>query len=187
MNSQKHLRIMPTRSKLYVMSDKPELTLSKELSQASVLVIDVQASSLELMSRILRRIPVGRCITATSAEDALYNLNENPQIADVIVTECKLAGMSGVKFLRQLRTHENPKIRVIPVIGVARTSSMKLYRGLAAFVISAFIVKPVSESRLKEAIELALSGYRVPVPGIMPEQVPEGAPTASIIPQDEEG
>jgi len=56
---------------------------------------------------------------------------------------------------------------------------MKLYRGLAAYGISAFIVKPVSEGRLKEAVELAMSGYWAPIPSVVADDSVTKAPESS--------
>ncbi|NKB45184.1 MAG: response regulator [Alphaproteobacteria bacterium] len=143
---------------------------TKELSQTSVLVVDGHSRSRELISRLLTRIHIGRGLTATSAEDALYNLEQDPKIADIIITDSKLAGMSGLKFLKKLRGYEDPNIRLKPVIGVSRTSDMKLYRSLASYGISGFIVKPIGEHRLREALEQALAGYLAPAPSLhLPE------------------
>ena len=143
---------------------------SKSLSQTSVLVVDGHARSRELISRLLTRLHIGRGLTATSAEDAIYNLELDPKIADIIITDSRLAGMSGLKFLRKLRAHEDPNIRLKPVIGLSRTSDMKLYRSLASYGLSGFIVKPVGEHRLREVLEKALSGYIAPAPSVhLPE------------------
>ena len=138
----------------------------KRLSQTSVLVVDGHARSRELISRLLTRIHVGRGLTATSAEDAMYNLELDAKLADIIVTDCRLARMSGLKFLRKLRDHENPNIRLKPVIGISRTSDMKLYRSLAIYGISGFIVKPIGEHRFREVLEHALSSYLAPAPSL---------------------
>ena len=142
----------------------------KPMSQASVLVVDGHARSRELISRLLTRLHVGRGLTATSAEDAMYTLALDPKIADIIITDSRLAGMSGLKFLCKLRAHDDPNIRLKPVIGLSRSSDMKLYRSLAAWGISGFIVKPVGEQRLREVLEQALSGYIAPAPSLhLPE------------------
>ncbi len=69
------------------------------------------------MGRLLKQIGVHQVLMARSAEDAPYNLTKNPRVADVVLLDFGLPGMSGLKFLEQLRDKGAPKnFRTCPLL-----------------------------------------------------------------------
>ena len=71
----------------------------------SVLVIDDEASVLEILGELFTALGVSRVRRATSAEEALGIL-KTERFA-IIVSDYRLAGMDGVAFIEQLRATGN--------------------------------------------------------------------------------
>ena len=106
---------------------------------------DVEATLLcELLQR--RGYRVRACATAG---ECLSVLSSEP--ADVVITDVKMPGMSGIELCRELRTH-HPDVLVIVLTGAA-----DLAHARAAVVAGAhdFIAKPVKLDHLDLAIKQA--------------------------------
>lgn len=71
----------------------------------SVLVIDDEASVLEILGELFTALGVSRVRRASSAEEALRIL-QTERFA-IIVSDYRLAGMDGVAFVEQLRAAGN--------------------------------------------------------------------------------
>lgn len=135
------------------------------LNEASVFVIEDQAFVLDLLGRLLISLGVARVTTARAAEDALQILDKDPGLADVMLIDFDLPGMNGVRFIEQLRASPHAALRQTSVIMLTGHNDLTLYRDAAQLGIAAFLVKPAGPSTLKAALEEALAGRRVAVPG----------------------
>jgi len=76
----------------------------------TILLVDDEENILAAMRRVLRREGY-RILTAKSGSEGLEQLNNNA--VDVIVSDQRLPGMSGVDFLRQARTHHPETVRIV--------------------------------------------------------------------------
>lgn len=153
----------------------PEPKPSVALSAASVIVIEDHTFVRELVQRMLKG-RVNALHGAASAEDALYNLEQNPGLAHVAIIDYHLpGGMSGLKFIEKLRTSKIPALRRLPVVMLTRENSMDLYRSAAKCGIAAFLMKPVAITTLVDALEGALAGRRAGSPRPTEEPVPAQA------------
>jgi two-component system chemotaxis response regulator CheY len=139
---------------------KRQAAAPKTVGAASVLVVEDQTFIQELMSRMLKRIGVRKILTARSGEDALYNLTEDPNLADVVLLDFELLGMNGYRFLEKLRGHENAHLKQLPVVVVTAHNDMQLYGRMAGLGIAGFLVKPVGSEPLQQALTAALAGHR---------------------------
>ena len=119
-----------------------------------VLLLDDNSSQLYLREILFRRAGVECCIAANPG-DALTLLRSDapdPSIG-VVITDHLMPGMSGVEFVRQLRSF-NPSIRVIVVSGLPDTEEE--YRGLNVI----FRPKPCEPQDLIALVKAALEPPR---------------------------
>ncbi|MCB2106059.1 MAG: response regulator [Rhodobacteraceae bacterium] len=132
----------------------------------------------KLLARALRAISVGKVIAAINAETALFNLERDPNVADVALLDFSLPGMNGLAFLEKVRRHRIQQIRRFPVIVVTGHNDMNLYLKMSSLGISGFLLKPASKGALSKALENALSGYLV---GRKGPASPDSGGTASVM------
>ncbi len=142
------------------------------LKSASVLIVEDQNFVRELLSRLLTSLSIPKVSSARSAEDALNNLESDPDLANVLIVDFELPGMNGVKFIETLRASAHHQLKEMPVIMLTGHNDLTLYRDAARLGISAFLVKPAGPGTLKAALEEALAGRRVTVPRLAVDQQP---------------
>lgn len=139
-------------------------TPTLSLKSASVLIVEDQNFVRELLGRLLTSLSIPRVSSARSAEDALYNLENEPGIANVLIVDFELPGMNGLKFIEKLRESKHRQLKEMPIVMLTGHNDLALYRDAARLGISAFLVKPAGPGTLKTALEEALAGRRVAVP-----------------------
>src|SRR5690606_4998434 len=93
--------------------DKSELTV-RPLKDASVVVVEDQTFVRDLLERMLKD-RVGALHGARTAEDAFYNLEQNPDLAHVAIVDYQLPGMNGLRFIEKLRNSKMPSLCRLPV------------------------------------------------------------------------
>lgn len=134
------------------------------LKSASVLIVEDQTFVRDLLGRLLISLSIPKVSSARSAEDALQDLESDPDLANVVIVDFELPGMTGVSFIEKLRASSHRQLREMPVVMLTGHKDMTLYRDAASLGISAFLVKPAGPGTLKAALEEALAGRRVVVP-----------------------
>jgi two-component system chemotaxis response regulator CheY len=134
------------------------------LRSASVLIVEDQNFVRDLLGRLLTSLSIPKVSSARSAEDALSNLESDPDLANVLIVDFELPGMNGVKFIETLRASSHRQLKEMPVVMLTGHNDMALYREAARLGISAFLVKPAGPGTLKTALEEALTGRRLAVP-----------------------
>lgn len=111
----------------------------------------------------MKDIGVAEMLGARSAEDAIYNLEKRPRLADVVLLDFALPGMSGLKFLEKLREKSSSKIlQRLPVIVITGETDPRLFQKMTTLKISGFLQKPVSREALVNALEKALRRELIP-------------------------
>ncbi len=111
-----------------------------------VLIIDDEPSIIKMMSAILSRNGY-TADTAKSGEEGLKKIQSNPY--DCIVTDIKMAGLSGEAVLIYVKKHLSP---TIPVIGVSGTPWL-----LGHQLFDAILSKPCNIDDLLNAIQQVIS------------------------------
>jgi DNA-binding LytR/AlgR family response regulator len=112
-----------------------------------ILAVDDERPAREDLVQMLSGLPrVGLAAAAASAADALVALSEDPPF-DGVFLDVRMPGLDGVELGRILRRFERPPALVF----------VSAYDRFAvdAFALAAldYLVKPVSRSRLEEAVE----------------------------------
>lgn len=125
------------------------------MSQDSVLLVDDEQNILHAIKRLLRKEDYELHI-ATSGEEALALLN-NKQV-DVIISDHRMQGMSGIELLERAKEICPLSVRII-LSGYAdfNTITDAINRGY----IYKFILKPWNDEELKAAIREALNVARL--------------------------
>ena len=88
--------------------------------------------------------------TVESAEDALIRLRDGS--LDLVITDLRLPGMSGVQLARRVRTGRNP----LPVIVVTAFGSKQALAELEGFGVHAVFPKPFRVEQLRRSVRDAL-------------------------------
>jgi two-component system response regulator DctR len=89
--------------------------------------------------------------TVTSGEDARAILQRRP--CDLMLLDLRLAGMSGVTLLQELRSKGNP----VEVIALTATRNSKAVRSVIQRGAIDYLVKPFTIERLRQALALFLT------------------------------
>jgi len=135
----------------------------------SILVVEDDDFNLLLFHTILTKWNVKARIVS-SAEEALQAVNM--ETFDLIITDIQMPGMSGMDLLREIKSHDDHRISMIPVVAVTANvikESMKQFKDSG---FSEILLKPFKEEELSRAI-LKASGKETilittisPTPGI---------------------
>lgn len=121
-----------------------------------ILIIDDNKSTINALSQIIAEKGCNP-IAAYSAEDG-YQIYKSTA-PDLIITDMKLPGMSGLDLLRKIRT-ENEEIPVIVVTAFGTVKSAVQAVKLGAFD---FITKPFSVDEIEIKIDKALNSRRLTI------------------------
>ena len=117
------------------------------LKDVSVLLVDDEADSRELMSEMLELFGA-HAANAATAEQALENIASNPP--QILVSDIAMPAMDGYGLIRRVRERISAeKLPAIAVTGLGRPSDQE--RALAAGF-QRYIVKPISPTALVEVI-----------------------------------
>lgn len=112
----------------------------------TILVIDDQATSRQILAQIVRSIDEFLEVKSfDSAQPALDWLRDKP--VDLILTDYKMPGMSGIEFLEQARAM--PKIHDVPIVMITSHEQTEIrYRALELGATD-FINKPIDHAECR--------------------------------------
>jgi signal transduction histidine kinase/ActR/RegA family two-component response regulator len=122
------------------------------LQGLSVLAVDDNADSLELMKTILSEAGAEFTV-ASSGPEALQTWRERP--ADVVLCDLAMPGMSGFQLLAQIRELDSKAGRVTPAIAVTAHASEEQIARSAQAGFQNHVSKPFDNSQLVRAIYAA--------------------------------
>ena len=120
--------------------------------RANIMVIDDNASMRTLVCRMLQRMDLGKVVDHGDVSTAIEFIQRCPGQTDLIICDWEMPEMSGLDFLKLVRT-KLPKMPFLMLTGRADLASVK---AAAAAGVSGYIVKPVSPQDLKAKIAFVL-------------------------------
>jgi two-component system chemotaxis response regulator CheY len=128
------------------------------LEEISVLVVEDDAFTRNLIVSILRGLGVRSITEAEGAGPALEKLSEQP--VDIILSDIQMAPVNGIEFLRHLRSGTRPAGVVpprappsqAPFIFLTAHASAKLVEMARAAGVSAFLTKPIRPALLRDRL-----------------------------------
>jgi two-component system, chemotaxis family, chemotaxis protein CheY len=125
-----------------------------------ILVIDDSNSARYVLMKTLRELGYKEAIAVESAEDGLERLKT--ERIDLILLDWNLNGMSGLEFLRQIRS--DSKTKSLPVIMVTTVNERNHVMQALKLNIQGYFFKPVTkemmESKLREIETRILTASR---------------------------
>ncbi len=120
------------------------------LARSSVLLVDHNQKSLDMLSSIFHGFGVKQQIKRGSSAEAVEVMETRD--VDLVLIDCSMPGMDGYDFTRWLRRETPPPMRYTPVVlltGHAATSKVHKGRDCGA---SFVVTKPLTPSVLLERI-----------------------------------
>jgi DNA-binding NarL/FixJ family response regulator len=143
-----------------------------------VLIVDDQRDVSRLLRSALETIEQGLDVAeAPSGEEAL--LEASRKKVDLLVSDFRLPGMSGVELVRKFRAR-NPDVKVILITGVSDSKALK---DINEVQVDAYFSKPVPMSDFLAAVESSLGLARtiVQTPAEKPAEEPKPNTLADLL------
>ena len=121
------------------------------MSYKRILLIEDDEGDQLIFSTVLQSIGAGfTCTILDNAEEALYKLETAQVSADLIFLDLGMPGMTGLEFLKELRTNETlSQTPVVVLCGFAETNDIRETQELG---VRDFIVKPGRYSELRNIL-----------------------------------
>jgi CheY-like chemotaxis protein len=122
------------------------------MSISRVLIVDDQHETRQVLRAALATLPSRlEIVDVPSGEEAMLIISAQP--FDLLVTDIRLAGISGLELMAQVR-QRNPEVKIILVTG---TTDVELREKLAKVGAEAYFFKPIEMAEFLRAI-LSLLG-----------------------------
>ena len=118
-----------------------------------VLIIDDDPLVLKSISAVLKSIGCA-VFEALSGEDALAVLKHND--LDLVVSDIRMPGMSGIEVVRRIRSQENAN-RNVPVIIITGYSGYEKYHDDKALGVIAVFQKPFDTEEFVKVVKKSIS------------------------------
>jgi CheY-like chemotaxis protein len=122
--------------------------MNDSLGHLTVLAVDDSLQMRRIMQSMLAEIGINQIFTAKDGFEALNFMGNCDDLIDMILCDWKMPHMTGLEFLRQVRTAD-PDIPFIMVTGKGDEQSVLEAK---AHGVSSFIVKPFSANQLEKKI-----------------------------------
>jgi CheY-like chemotaxis protein len=139
------------------MTKKTQTDLATLCRGRSVLVIDDQLFSRTIVARLLKEMGVPNVVQAADATEALRVLVENERQFAAVICDFQMPVLTGLQFLRAVRTGFDGIRPDLPVIMLTGFSDSTLVGAALQLDVDAFVVKPASRNVLEERLVRALS------------------------------
>lgn len=125
------------------------------MEKETILVVDDEQIILDVLLRNLQ-VDGYRVITALNGEEGLAKLKRNE--VDLVISDQKMPGMSGVEFLRQVKM-DYPGILTIMLTGYADVETAMDAINLSG--VYKFLMKPINADELRIHVKRALEARQV--------------------------
>ncbi len=126
--------------------------LTRDHRGLSVLIIDDNKFTRDLLRKILVSFGISDITPAASGEDALRQLQAN--LFDLVICDIVMDGMNGIQFVKSLRCKSVPvaNARSVPIIMLTAHADEKLVIASLKAGANGYLVKPLIPKRLVELI-----------------------------------
>ncbi|MEZ5669747.1 MAG: response regulator [Alphaproteobacteria bacterium] len=122
-------------------------------SNLRVLVVEDSFETMQLIKNMLHDIGMTQVFTAKNGTEALALLNaydDDESFVDVILSDWKMPGMSGIDLLRQVRTCDEE----IPFLLITGTADRGSVIEAKACGVTGYIRKPFSSAQLESKMRV---------------------------------
>ncbi len=125
--------------------------MSVENNSARILIVDDHPNTATMLARVLRKLgPDVDVLTASSGEDALQQLGDG--IADVLITDFMMPGMSGLELIERLNDGRKPGHTIL----ITAYHTPGLETTTRRLDIQNYLVKPVDPEKVRDIVAGAL-------------------------------
>lgn len=126
--------------------------LTRDHRGLSVLIIDDNKFTRDLLRKILVSFGISDITPAASGEDALRQLQAN--LFDLVICDIVMDGMNGIQFVKSLRCKSVPVANAssVPIIMLTAHADEKLVIASLKAGANGYLVKPLIPKRLVELI-----------------------------------
>jgi len=151
-----YLKSLSPASPAEELTSAPESPLIREKpadfsKQFSILVAeDVKMNMMLVVQLIRKRFPNARILEAENGKQALELLDNN--LPDLILMDVQMPVMDGLDASRNIRTHNNPKVRNLPIVALTAGVSKPEQELCRLAGMTDFISKPIDKKILYQAI-----------------------------------
>jgi len=167
--------------KVHVRPEHPADTVPAELVGRSVLVADDNATNRRIFQKTLEKWQMAATLVESGPEaiDAVSNAVRRGQPFDLVLLDVNMPGMDGFSTAEQLRdgAHGAPPT----VMMVTSSDQFGDAQRCKDMGIAAYLVKPVRQAALREAVLAALDASRRPVLKEPPALKTQSGPTLHIL------
>jgi len=111
-----------------------------------VLLVDDEAESCQTLVRVLRRLGIEEVSPAIGGDEAMRLLPELRP--DLIITDCQMPGMDGIRFTRALRATGIG----MPIIMISGATERAVIDAANRAGVTRFLAKPVELADLRDAL-----------------------------------
>lgn len=125
--------------------DKEYRMRQSDDQQKTILAVDDQAVSRNLLKNIFGAQPVYRLLTAASEEEALALLKEDS--VDLVLLDLEMSGMNGQEFFKHIK-----EIRDIPIIFMTAAKDLSAIEKARKLGVEDYITKPIMPQILLETV-----------------------------------
>lgn len=121
-----------------------------------VLIVDDQLSVRQVTRLMLEAIGIRMIYEAENGQEALFKAIGQP--LDLIISDYNMPEMDGLGLLRAVRSHQ--VLRKLPFILITGRGDRELVVKAAQVGVNNYMVKPVSESVLRQKMEQVLGAIK---------------------------
>ena len=127
-------------------------------SKLKILVVDDYPTMVRIMRKLLKQIGYDDVDDAGNGKDALEKIGAKSY--GLIISDWNMEPMTGFQLLEKVRAE--PATASIPFILVTAESKPENILAAKNAGVTGYLIKPFNEKLLKERIDQALAGTRVP-------------------------
>ena len=121
-------------------------------TEGGVLIVDDLGTARKVLHRHLNRLAITNVMEACDAEAGMEILNS--QDVKLIISDWSMPKISGIEFLKQVRS--DARFKYLPFILITANSAKEIVIEAANFGVSDFLAKPFSPETLQARIKNAL-------------------------------
>lgn len=134
--------------------------MSVELNKLQILIVDDDTSFLDFLEAMLQSIGITLITRASSGADAVSKLKEAAKAVDCILCDYSMSNGNGLQLLKAVRLGQLKHFRPDSAFILVTTAAMPgIVQTAVDLDVSGYLVKPVTQDKLRAAITKARSRY----------------------------
>lgn len=118
------------------------LKIKRELRSVKIIIVEDDALTCTLMVDVLRAMEFKNIIVCRTAEDGMVEFMK--QEFDLVITDWRLPGISGIEFTKKIREFEKGEKRFVPIIMVTGKALKEDVEKARDYGVTEYLVKPFS-------------------------------------------